>query len=425
MRRLATGLGLAAAGWLTAVSFTPSASARGPAVPADSEAGSSIPPAGDFVHTPAPEQRANTPLPVYAEASGVQVTRVFAKYKGAAMKDWGRVELNRLGAGWGGLIPCADVTIGPMRYWVQGFDRTGEPSASSGDPKHPFVVPIRDRTTSEAPRLPAKNAPQSCDDEGDEPGAGDTSPARADARRASKAPVGTPDFARWWIGVSGALDFLSLPAGADLCGVTSSGVPANSSGYYCTNPDGSDLPGRGASSKSLALVAGKAGQVGGGLQPGDVRAVIAADYALSPELLLGVRFGTILNSYPAEGAAVTDRRAFGPKVHVEARVTYVVGDAPLAHEGFAPMVFAAAGISEFDGHTASVVTLKTASGTTVNQPVNVWRTDGPWFLAAGGGFRYQFSQRVALQGTVRANVALGGVGALFTFGPEIGLQYGF
>jgi hypothetical protein len=421
MSRFATRLGLAAAVGLTA----PSASARGSRAPAESDSESSTPPAGDFVHTPAPEQKANTPLPIYAEAPGVEVTRVVAKYKGAAMKDWGRLELKRIGAGWGGLIPCADVTTGPMRYWVLGFDRTGEPSASSGDPRHPFVVPIRDAIASEAPHLPAKDAPQSCEDRGDELATADTAPLHADEPRASRPPIGEPGFARWWIGVSGALDFLSLPAGADVCAIRSSGLPANASGYYCTNPDGSDLPSRGASSKSVTFVPGKAGQVGGAFQPGDVRAVLVADYALSPELLLGVRFGTILNSYPAAGAAVADRRAFGPKIHLEARVTYVFGDAPLAHEGFAPTVFAAAGISEFDGHMASVVTLKTDSGTSVNQPVNVWRTDGPWFLTAGGGFRYQLSQRVALQGTVRANVALGGVGALFTFGPEIGLQYGF
>src|ERR1700679_1813548 len=105
MRRLGARMGLAAAGWPGALVLAPSASARGSRAPAASETESSTPSGGDFVHTPAEEQKANTPLPVYVEASGVEVTRVFAKYKGAAMKDWGHLELKRIGPGWGGLIP--------------------------------------------------------------------------------------------------------------------------------------------------------------------------------------------------------------------------------------------------------------------------------------------------------------------------------
>ena len=57
--------------------------------------------------------------------------------------------------------------------------------------------------------------------------------------------------------------------------------------------------------------------------------------------------------------------------------------------------------------------------------MNVWLTNGPWFLAVGGGARYQFSPRAAFNGALRVNGAFGGQGALFTFGPEISFQYGF
>lgn len=60
-------------------------------------------PSGDFAHTPAGEQRVNTPLPVYVEYSGSGgIVRVVVKYKGAAMSDWGKVDLKHVGTGWGG-----------------------------------------------------------------------------------------------------------------------------------------------------------------------------------------------------------------------------------------------------------------------------------------------------------------------------------
>ena len=43
----------------------------------------------------------------------------------------------------------------------------------------------------------------------------------------------------------------------------------------------------------------------------------------------------------------------------------------------------------------------------------------------GRGVRYQFSPRAAFDAALRLNVAFGGAGALFTFGPDIAFQYGF
>jgi hypothetical protein len=120
-------------------------------------------PSGDFTHAPAAEGQANTPIPIYVEyAGGEQVTRVIVKYKGAQMEDWRRLDLKRLGVGWGGLISCGDVVPGPMRYWVQGFDEGGDAVATSGDPKDPFIVPIVDELTGDAPHLPGGRPPRTC-----------------------------------------------------------------------------------------------------------------------------------------------------------------------------------------------------------------------------------------------------------------------
>ena len=228
------------------------------------------------------------------------------------------------------------------------------------------------------------------------------------------------------MGVAGAVDFLSLPGGNNLCALNSNATPANASGYYCTNPDGSNFPSRIDSPQNVSLIPGQAGQVAGGVHPGDLRALIAVDYALSPQVLIGGRLGYVLNAYPSGGAAVTEHHAFGPRIHAEARGTYVFGDSPLAHEGFAPTVFLSLGAAEFDGHVASMVSMsQKSSGVPISQPVEHLADERP--VVCGRGRRRPLSvlgsRRV--QRRVRVNVALGGVGALFTYGPEIAFQYGF
>jgi hypothetical protein len=400
------------------------------------------PAAGDFVHTPAAEQAVNTPLPVYVEpGAGVEVGRVVLKYKGAEMTDWRRLDMKSMGAGWGALIPCEAVKAGAMLYWFQGFDKEGEPSATSGDPQHPYSVPVRQVITSEAAHLPKRAAPQACaEDAGQSPeGPVSATPAAGAATeeeeplshapdeeakvRATHAPE--PTFARWWLGVAGAIDFVSLPAADDACSLNASAMPTNGAGYYCTNPDGTNFPTRAGSAQNASLIAGQAGHTSGGLHPGDLRALLALDYALSDAILVGVRLGYVLDAYPAGGAAVTDHRAFGPHVHGEGRVAYVFGDAPLTRTGFAPTVFVGLGAAPFDGHVTSEASMKSNGNVPISQPVELWRTSGPWFLAVGGGARYQLSQREAFVAQARLNVAFGGAGALLTYGPEIAFQYGF
>lgn len=396
-------------------------------------------PSGDFSHTPAGEQKVNTPVPVYVEyGGGTGLARVVVKYKGAAMSDWARVDLKRMGTGWGGLIPCSAATKGTLRYWVQGFDDGGDPVASSGDPKHPFTVPIVDDVSGEAPHLPGQSPPKTCGEDTDcPPGLPGCAPEENNEEKggggegeeeetpeAAKAPPGA--YAHWWFGIAGALDVLSLPSGQDVCLLNPTGPnvakPVNSANYYCTNPDGTDFPSRkdgGAQNNSLVHPGG-AGQVPGGLQLGDVRVMLTADYALSSALMVGARLGYVLNSYTGQ-AAVTDGHAFGSKFDFEARGTYLFGHEPLASTGVAPMILAGMGAAEFDGHSTTVVSTQNVAG---QQPVTAWKTAGPFFLLVGGGIRYAFSPRAAVTLAARVNMALSG-GFLLTYGPEIGVQYGF
>jgi|HubBroStandDraft_1064217.scaffolds.fasta_scaffold03798_1 hypothetical protein len=237
-------------------------------------------------------------------------------------------------------------------------------------------------------------------------------------RRVAERPTA---YATWWLGVAGSAELEALPSSQDVCVLTSSTVPANSTGYYCTNPNGSDFPSRLSGAQNASLIPGQSGAVTGGVHPGDVRGMLAVDYVVSPSFLTGVRLGIVGNTYPGS-AAIGDGHAFSSRLHLEARGTYLFGDAPLASLGFAPMAFLAAGVAEFDGHATTFVSMQNIAG---QQPVVAWKTSGPWFLALGGGLRYQFSRRAAFMAAVRANAAFGGVGVLLTYGPEITFQYGF
>jgi hypothetical protein len=259
----------------------------------------------------------------------------------------------------------------------------------------------------------------------DESQAGDEPPPPS-APAGDEGRGGSSLYAHWWIGVAGAIDFLVLPGGENLCVLTAVATPASAAGYYCTNPNGTDFPSRVTPAQNDALIPGQAGTLNGGLAAGDVRPMAAIDYALSPAWLIGARVGYVLNAYPSAGAAVTAHHAFGSRIHAEARGTYVFGDSPLSHEGFAPTLFLSAGVAEFDGHLATYASwIQSPQKVAITEPVNAWVTSGPWFVAAGGGARYQFSQRAAFNAALRVNAAFSQGGVLFTFGPEIALQYGF
>jgi hypothetical protein len=232
---------------------------------------------------------------------------------------------------------------------------------------------------------------------------------------------GPARYEHLWIGVAGAFDMLVFPSGRDLCKLTPQGLLGNSANLYCTNPDGTDFPTRDDTAQNAALVPGQAGNINGGLQIGDLRAMVSVDYAFSPAVLVGARVGYVMNTYQGS-VAVQDGRAYGHPIHAELRGTYLFGKEPLANVGFAPMVFVGGGLSEFDAHLASDVMIEGVAGT---RRVNVWITDGPWFVTIGGGVRYQFSLRAAFTAAVRINASFKGNGVLPTAGPELGFQYGF
>jgi hypothetical protein len=406
--------------------------------------GVSAPPAGgDFTHTPPTEQRTDTPLPIYVEGGG-DVASAAVRYKPAGASSWKRMNLKKMGDGWGGLIPCADVQVGTLQYYVQGFNAAKDPVANNGDPSQPYSVAIQDEISGDAPHLPGKDPPKKChassDCPPDFPGCAKNDGATGDSETGSSDDSGDKEakpkkpYKTLWFGIAGALDFQPMPSGHNLCHlvpqpeptppnavVPNAGTPNNSENVYCTNLDGTDFPSRANQNQNSLLVPGSAGESGGGIQRGEARIMVSFDYALSPNLLVGARLGFSLFVYPGE-AAYNEGHAYrfaGSRLYWDARGTYVFGGGVTST--IAPMIFAGLGMASFDTSTSSQITLSDGSGGTVN----MWQNNGPFFILLGGGLHYMITD--SLGGTIglRVNGSFGTNGFVPTFGPELGLQYGF
>jgi hypothetical protein len=421
---------------------------KGSGTPAKGETATVEQPAGDFTHTPPGEQKVDTPLPIYVEGGGAEVKRVVVKYKPAGMTTWKRIDLKKVAQGWGGLIPCADVQAGTMRYYIQGLDESKETVASNGDARHAFTVEIKADISGEAPHLPGMKAPTSCQEGADcppdFPGCNKSGESADESGKGgevtdetgwSKATSSTP-FRRVWLGLMGAMDFETIPSGHDLCALVLPGqpnqaMPANSAHMYCTNPDGTDFPvyprtDPRALAQDTSLVPGQAGRSGGGVQRGDTRLTLTFDYALTGNLLLGARLGLTFLKYPGQ-AAYADGNAWNlanGRLYADARGTWVFGADALART-FAPMIFAGVGLASFDAHTDSTATLQPPQNApAVTGKVSIWQMNGPFFLMLGGGARFTVRQ-IAITVAARANGTFGVNGFIPTFGPEVGLAYGF
>ena len=384
-------------------------------------------PSGDFVHTPAADTAVRTPLPVYVEVDAA-VTKVQVRYKGTGAKEYGRVDLSRVGKGWGGYVPCEAVKLGVVRYYVVGVDSTGSPAATSGDPKRPFHVSVRSTISGASPSLPGSAPPKQCA-AGQAPapvGGGDEKPGPTPGNGGDETPeanlptLAPGKFPRLWVGIAGSLDLASRPSGNNVCKLSGDGRPANDAGYFCTDPNGgADFPLDKAASDQL--VNGKAGSPSGGLGAGDARAMLTVDYAVSTSLLIGGRLGYVANGYPGKLASANGK-GFGPSLHIEARATYLFGTDALIKTGFSPLVMGGAGVAEYD---MSQVVQVARTGVAGQQAILAWRTGGPGFVTVGGGVRYAFSPRIGFTSLLKLTAAFGGSGLIPYAAPEVGLAYGF
>ncbi|MDP9034831.1 MAG: hypothetical protein M3O50_08480 [Myxococcota bacterium] len=398
-------------------------------------------PTGDFDHNAPTRQRTNTPLPLYVAGVGADIARVVVKYQPAGASDWKSVNLARLGAGWGGLIPCSDVRAGSLRYYIQGFTAGLDPAGASGDARRPYIVAVGDDVTDEALHLPGAKPPATCDRGRGEAVAGDRGDAEPAASTSSDADVpeftkgvtvrAEPNGPRIWVGAAATIDFMSPPSGDDLCHLDPrTAGPGNTANVYCVTADGADFPLRDdGGAQNAALAPGRAGHSGGDVVSGGVRLMVALDVAVNANWIAGLRVGAVFGEYPGH-AAVRDGFAPGASYHVEGRVSWILGDHPLHRAGVAPVFFVGGGVSEFDEHASSAATVNAyrdprgANHPAQTRPVDLWVTNGPAFVVAGVGLRYAPLRRVAITAAVRGAESFGKNGIIPAVGPELTVQYG-
>jgi hypothetical protein len=405
---------------------------------------------GDFTHEAPEEQAVRTPVPIYVEYNAnEELTKVTLKYKGQGMTSFKPVDLQKMGKGWGGQIPCADVTIGSMQYYLQGLNAAGDVAATMGTSTKPFRVTIKQTIEGEAPHLPGVAAPKQCQEVGDcppgFPGCTKEIPASEkksegeecedDAECKSNdcnhhtctAPTEGDEggsgqkYPRVWIGALGGIDFVLLGSANDVCKLADpQATPLNSAGYYCANPDGSDYPNRTDRTQNQNLRLGKSDQVQGGFLPGTIRAMLSVDYALNMNMMVGARLGYVIGTFPGQ-AASTDGKAFAP-IYGEVRGTYLIGQNAVIKPGITPYAFVGAGVQEFTAHVDVTVV---ETGTAGTKTVQAWGIGGPIFVDLGGGARYLLSPKAALFGAMKLSAAFGGAGLMPALSPELGVQLGF
>lgn len=238
-------------------------------------------------------------------------------------------------------------------------------------------------------------------------------------------------FKRFWIGFGATIDFQAIPKGTNLCRlnpeppntiVPNAREPENDGNVYCTNLNGTDFPERANQEQNNALQPGSAGNSNGGVHRGEARLMLSFDYAISANLLAGARLGLSFFTYPGD-AAYEDGRAWnfaGLQFYVDARATYLFGENAV-EKTIAPMLFGGVGLASFATSTSSGITF--TNGETMT--VNLWQTNGPFFVLVGGGVHIMVNESFGGAVGVRVNGSLGANGFIPTLGPEAALQYGF
>jgi len=403
--------------------------------------------AGEMVHSPPPEQRTLTAIPIYVELpDGVTPAKIIARYKPFGTPDWKTLELHRMGNGYGGEVPCMDVgsTTGEFLYYVQVTDGAGEVIGTSGTRTAPNKVIIKNEPVSgEPPHLPGRPPPSRCREAGDcppgMPGCGKAIPrgrgwgatcqtdrdcgseywckngtcesgVRVDTdnepqasgkycdsstdcdtgERCSSSRVceRAPEKAKKvWLSLNIGQDFSFIGTQADVCG-TKETLAAKQ--YTCIDKDDYSYNG-----EPYDSAPGTGNAINGGIDPATTRFLIGAELLVGENVTLGARLGYVRGTAAGRSLSV---------FHGEGRVAFWFGREPFSRTRVRPFLVVAGGLAEVDNKFAvPIIESNLARGVYPTQTLTVWRRSGSAF--AGGGFGIMIPTGGAGQG-VTAEVKL-------------------
>ncbi|MCB9618404.1 MAG: hypothetical protein H6724_03005 [Sandaracinus sp.] len=161
----------------------PGGTTGGTTDPGGSNTGGGSPaPPGTIPHRPWPEQLQNTALPIFVEApASADVGDIYVYYKAPGMRDFRRMDMQRVTGGYGVELPCAEMLAPRVQYYIVAFDPAGAPMGFAGSAEEPFSVSIVTARTQQAPALPGQAPPEQCSDEECPPGMAGCSTGRGNA----------------------------------------------------------------------------------------------------------------------------------------------------------------------------------------------------------------------------------------------------
>jgi hypothetical protein len=405
---------------------------------------------GDLTHTPPTEQAVNTPVPIYLEVpEDVTVAKAQLKYKPFGETKWRTVEMNRVGKGWGGLIPCEDVTtMGDIKYYIVITDEGGE-QLKAGTQKEPHRVAIKSEIEGDEPSFPGKKPPAQCQDKsvcppglpGCEKGGGGGGEQRGDKGWGSSCqetqecqkglycasngqceegdgPVG-PGPSKGGgkkniIGLHGQLDLMLIKTADNVCS-------GENESYYCFNTGTSDR------FYGQPISAQGTNGVQGGFAPAGGRILASYDRELfnlgGGALGIGAQFGVALGGHPESTEVPPNNLHLQmvpfPPIHFEGRAWYSFGGSMVEAGKIRPYAFLGGGAGKASASVPVTVCDRRAENgidqvdpadadsscsTTVNavpRKLDAYQISGLGFIAIGGGVTYAITPNFGVNGELK------------------------
>lgn len=425
---------------------------------------SNPPPSGQgMTLAPIPEQRLNTPVPIYVtldEETAKKVVSVIVTYKAVGGDEERTLELEKSGKAFRGNIPCNAVTKkGTLQYWIVGKDKKGKEAGSVGSSGDLLATEIKADVDGKAPSWPGFAPPEPC--KGDVAAPEDSGSShrqcvdnkdcpdneqcttneclRKPGESGSKPPEEKDDSGAKlnWIRLSFSPDFAMI-SGEDVCGFTDAyagGTPeaANDPTYVCVrNPDGENR------TRYLGMTTpGQGNNVNFGFGVATMRLMLGYDRVLIKGLSIGARIGWAFNGTNEEFAS------FIP-VHAEGRLAYTIGANPFAGQVVRPWVYLAGGLMQVDtavavdvledgvacgaddpGDPASACTVASSDGVLEPriQTLRAIKQGGLGFAGLGVGVSFVPVDLFEINVGVKFSVTFPYVVPVFS--PEVGVGIGF
>lgn len=416
---------------------------------------------GEVGHEPVGEQMVNTPVPIWVSVpSGMPIGKVLVRYKPFG-GSWKKLNLQKKRGGFGGNIPCEDVTTtGPLKYYISVLDKAGDPITSLGSLNKPFETTIKNQLDGDPPHLPHEPPPARCAAGEDCPpglpgcpaggargnkGWGESCEQTKECQAGMICSGGMCEegeeegdggggpsgpYKKNWVGLYGSFD-LAYVSGDDVCGRDSQ---ANK-GYACFTTSDNEFEDPGTQYHGEPVASGAGNAIAGGLAPATARIMLGYDRVITSNIMLGARLGYAFRGGPQPDSG----NAFLP-FHVEGRASYWFGKDVFAKKGIRPFGFVAGGMAQVDTKVDVSVREQTpncpATGCTVEdqngeviqtnpqtQKVEAWRKAGQSFVGLGGGVMYALSENGGIVGELKISYMLPTPNIVVS--PTVGYAMGF